>query len=113
MGIAELAGQVKAERVACRDLLTLKSAYLADHPEINRQRNSKYLMADIRSALAEQQVLIFPEDLDSHEESRTVYLIAGDTVLQQLLVLLKVQPNHAMAGVLASLKFGPPEVTKN
>jgi hypothetical protein len=88
----------------CRQLSGLKTAYLADHPEIDRERNSKYLMADIRSALAEYQVQIFPEELDSHEGPRPVYLVSGKSVLNGLLTILKMEPTDSMGVILASLR---------
>ncbi|WP_327048308.1 hypothetical protein OG320_10755 [Microbispora sp. NBC_01189] len=102
MGIIELADEANTHGVICRKLEAVKKAYLADHPELYRSRNSRPLMVVIRAALADHGIRLVPKDLDSLEETRSVYLI-GATPLNGVLDALRCEPTDALALVLASV----------
>ncbi|MFC0861859.1 hypothetical protein ACFHYQ_06080 [Sphaerimonospora cavernae] len=110
MGIAEVAADVEAHGTVCYTLGTLKRAFLADHPELDQKKNSKLLMSRIREALEARNILVVPEQLDSLEEARTVFVIFRTSPLGWVLHRLNREPDAAAATLLASLEYNQEKI---
>ncbi|MEU7986676.1 hypothetical protein AB0B56_17570 [Streptosporangium canum] len=109
MGISELAAEATTFDVLHRDLGAVFKAFLVDHPDRHRQRNSRPLMDEIREAFLAHQVLILPKELPTYDQDRPVYLVGANSPLAQVITMLEVDPNAMMANVLASLRFEGPQ----
>lgn len=108
MGFREMALTITSHGVGAASLGGLRDAYIADHSEfLGRRRNSRPLMEKIQAALLEDQILIWPSQLDNLDAKRMVYLVRRGSALGETLVILdKMEPNQILAEVILSkLRF--------
>jgi hypothetical protein len=104
VGVWEVAQDVEnADGMAHYTLGLLRDAYLADHPELGRKNLSAGLVDQIRRELRDRGYLLWPEKLDSHQQSRNVYVISKDSKAGMVLKILRLEPNPAFADVLSEL----------
>lgn len=97
LGPLELA---EADGMAYYALGTLRDAYLADHPDLGRQKLSDGLVQGIRKDLGDQRCLLWPEEMDSHREDHHVYVIDVSGKAGTVLRVLKATPDPLAADAL-------------
>jgi hypothetical protein len=101
VGLNEVVREVEeADGMAYFTLGTLRDAYLADHPDLGRQKLSEGLVQDIRKKLGEQRCLLWPEEMDSHREDHDVYVINLSGKVGTVLKVLRTVPDPLAADAL-------------
>ena len=110
MALADVVEATRLDRgIKCYTLGGLRDEYLKSHPELQRERGSKFLYQDVRRELGDLGARMWPETLKSNEQEVKVYVIIRSSKVGSVLsLLLSTEPNETAAAALGDCLDSPP-----